>query len=541
MKKLVLAAPCDGVDSVIKKLISLRCIAIDEFSQKESAGLLNKKSYDCEINAKSTRVDDIQSVIVALSKYTKTRISLGDGRKKRDRDEFVSSGDYDTACSVFEKAHSAISALDAQKDGQEDNEKTNALVGEISALACHLDDLCMLYDIEKTNLEVIKVKEKAAYSDTCAFILGWMPKKAQERVEIALSEFLCAYEITDPDEDDEPPVRVSNNFVTRCFEWITSGFGTPKYYSFDPTLIMSIFCFFGFGLMIHDVGYGLILSFLGLAGSRLVGMRGKSKKIFNMLGVCGFSSMIFGVLLGGWFGNMPYAIMQNFLGIENAAEVMPFFDGVWFKAARNPIFYLALCLGLGAIQIIVRMIVRLVLLCREGRVMDAVLDIIPWFVVFAGIAVVFAINLVAGLVTIGVGALMILAFHGREKKGFLARLGGGALGIGKILIYVIGLANYLKIFVVGISIGILTHYVNLLSTLAGNTTWGYVLFAVVSVIGHGICLVFAAISSVAFVKSIQHSEFFKHIDVCGGGEFVALEPCEEYTLDVCRKVKVEAV
>ncbi len=541
MKKLVLIAPNDATDVIIKKLISLRCIDIQDFSSVECSGMLQKKNYNDEIAVVENKIQKIDSVISALSKHSKKRIGLGNSRRKIDRDEFVSSGEHQAAGDVLEKAYSAVVALEAVRADKDAMDEANRLENEISVLARDLERLEILYDVEKTNLEVIKIKQKAAYSDTCTFIFGWMPRKSQQKVESMLSEMLCAYEITEPTEDETPPVRISNNIFTRSFEWITSGFGTPKYSSFDPTFIMSIFCFLAFGLMIHDVGYGLILTVLGLVGSRLLGMCGKIKSVFNMIGICGISSIIFGVILGGWFGNLPYAMMQNLLGIESAKELVPFFGGVWFKAIENPVYYLAICLGLGATQIIVGMIIKFVLLCREGKAIDAILDILPWWIVFAGIGIVFAVNLLAGLITIGAGILVILIFNGRDKKNVLARLGKGFLGVGKIVFFVIDLLGYLKIFVVGISVGIISYFVNLLGTLIGPTTFGYIVFTLVIILGHASCLCLAAPSAVVFAKRIQYVEFFKYFYTCGGEKFIPVEPCEKYTLDTHKKEKVEAV
>lgn len=540
MKKLLVVAPCDEADAVIKKLISLRCVNIVDFPSKEIYDLLERKNFDEQRMPIDSKIEKIEHVISGIAKYAKAKARLGDGRKKIDREEFVASIEYADACEALEKAYSALQALETAKDQEGTEDEINALEGEIFALAGCFEEFKMLYDIEKTNLEVVNIKGKAAYSDTCAFIFGWIPKKAQEKVETALADTLCAYEITDPDDDDEPPVRISNNPITRCFEWITSGFGTPKYSLFDATGIMSVFCFVAFGLMIHDVGYGAVLTILGFVGAAIAGLRSKAKSVLNMLGVCGISSIIFGVLFGGWFGDMPYAIMQNLLGIENAKEAVPFFNGMLSKPARDPIFYLVLCLSVGAIQILVGMIIKFFVLCHKGRAIDAFLDIFPWWVIFAGIAFVFSVNLTLGLVTIGVGALVVLIFHGRAKSSFFSRLGNGVLGLGKIALYIVDLANYLKIFVVGICVGIITHYVNLLGTIIGPAALGYVLFAVVSIIGHAISLILITFAAVVFVKSIQN-EFLKYFCECGGEEFIPSEPCEKYTIDISENTKVEAV
>ena len=537
MRKLVLIAPIDEVDSVINKLISLRCIGFSDFSEKEGQSLLCKCDFDTEIAAQEDQIKRIEKAISVLSKYSREKIRLGDVRKKSDRGAFVSSGECGLARDAVEKANNAIDALDSADACENAAEVKDASQRALAALTLDLQKIYLLYDIERTKLEILKIKAKASYSDTCAFVLGWMPKKAQESVENVLSELLCAYEITEPEEDDEPPVRISGNPITRCFEWITSGFGTPKYFFFDPTMIMSIFFFVAFGLMLHDVGYGLILMIVGFAGAPVVGLHSRARSVFGMLGICGVSSAIFGVLLGGWFGNMPYAIMQDLLGLEGANEALTLFDGFWFKAVRTPVFYLIICLAFGALQIITKMIISFILLCKEGKVAQAIFEILPWWIIFAGIATVFTVSLVFGLIVAGVGALVILVFHSRDKKSFWARLGYGFVGLGAIARYIAELANYLKIFAVGMSVGIVTYYVNLLGTLVGDTAFGYIFFAAVSVVGHTLIICLATFSAVVMARSIQ-KEFLSPFCARDGKEFIPAVPCEKYTIDM---MEMEAV
>ncbi len=520
MKKLVVAAPCDCADIVVKKLISLRCVDIRDFSCEEGADLLQKKNYDEQIAALNGKIQKIEGVLSALSKIAKKKRGLGETRARVDREGFVASGERDAVMATVETVYAKL---------------MNDEASDIREFACELVRIETLYDIEKTNLSALEIMQKSSSSDSCIFIVGWMPKKAQERVESALSEYVCAYETEEPTEADEPPVRLSNNFMTRSFEWLVSEVGYPKYRSFDPTLILSVFYFLVFGLMLHDVGYGLILTILGFAGALVTGMRGRTRAIFNTLGFCGISSVIFGVLLGGWFGNMPYFIMQNLLGVQNAAEAAPFFNGVWFKPISQPITYLIVSLAFGAVQILVGMIIKFITLCREGRALDAIFDVLSWWVVFAGIAITLTVNMIAGLVTVGVGALVIVATHGRDKKKASARLGKGLLGLCKIFAFALDLLSYLKVFAVGVSVGIITHFVNMLGTLIGPTPLGYTVFALVSLVGHAICLGAGTLAAFVFAKRFQQVEFLKYFYSGGGEKFSPVQPSDRFTLEFKKK------
>ena len=517
MKKLLVVAPTDSADAVIKKLISLRCIDIRDALDCDGADILSRSDCDDNIVAIEERISKIEAVRTAILNSAHKKRGRFDKRAYVDRDEFISSGAYETALATVDTVYARLDESDLSE-----------YIGE-------LEKIEVLYDIEKTELCAAEIMGKSAHSKACTFISGWVPQKSLVSVETALCEYLCAYELCDPCEDDEPPVRLSGNVITRCFEWITSDYALPKYRAFDPTLLMSIFCFIAFGLMLCDVGYGLILIPLGFVLPKVLGARGRIKSAMNMLGICGISSVIFGILFGGWFGNLPYAIMQEMLWERTPELVAPVFGGVLYRPVEKPLWYLATVLGFGAIQIVVGMLIKFISLCKEGKAKDALFDILPWWVIFAGIVLAFAVNIIVGIAVAVVGVIFILIFAGRGEKKFGKRLLYGLRGLAAIGKYALNLAGYLKIFVVGISLGAITYYINMLGTLVGPTTVGYILLVAVSIVCHGIFLLLNAHVACVIVSKLQHHEFFRQFYTGGGEAFAPVEPSEEFTLSSTKK------
>ena len=137
---------------------------------------------------------------------------------------------------------------------------------QMREMAEYLDDVEILCDLEATNANAARYLKKLALTHQCAVLEGWLPVFTRDAVEEALAQFECAYEISEPDEGEEPPVLLRNNRFAMTFEWVIGMYAYPKYGAFDPTLIMSIFYFILFGLMFADVGYGLLLT-LGCFGA----------------------------------------------------------------------------------------------------------------------------------------------------------------------------------------------------------------------------------------------------------------------------------
>ncbi|MBQ2735734.1 MAG: hypothetical protein IJF33_07865, partial [Clostridia bacterium] len=235
----------------------------------------------------------------------------------------------------------------------------------LRGLSERLDDVEILFDIESTTVNVCIQKRKLAGTKYCVVLTGWVPAIKEQDVSVALSLYACACEFADPVETDKPPVLLRNNQWASSFEWVVGMYSYPKYGSFDPTFIMSIFYFLLFGLMFADVGYGLILVTVCFGGIKLLRPKPGMRRMLMMFGYCGISSALMGVLFGGWFGDLPTAIMQNLLGLPINTNIGHFFSsGLWLNPIDDPMTFLIISLGVGAIHMLVGMAVKFFLLCR---------------------------------------------------------------------------------------------------------------------------------------------------------------------------------
>lgn len=412
---------------------------------------------------------------------------------------------------------------------QSERDKIEDIISEMRKLAAYLSDVEVLYDIENTSLTNITVMQKTANSEKCTFITGWVPDFCQKKVENMLDKYTCAYEMAEPDEDDNPPVHLKNNGFASTFEWVIGMYSYPKYGSFDPTFIMSIFYFFIFGLMFADVGYGLILAVAGFVAPKLMGLRENMKRSFYMFGYCGISSMIMGVIFGGWFGDLPYAIMQNMMGIENAKELVPFFNGIWFNPIDDPMMFLIVALAAGGVHILAAMAINFVLLCKQGKVFDAIVDIMSWWIIFAGIGVMFIVGTTAGFITIGVGAAIVVLTNGRHEKNIFMKFAKGLLGLYKITSYASDLLSYSRILALGLAAAVIGQVVNLVGTMGGASVVGFIALVAACLIGHTLNLAINILGSFVHTSRLQYLEFFNKFYEDGGEKFEALEPSEQYS------------
>ncbi len=403
-----------------------------------------------------------------------------------------------------------------------------------------LDDLAVLYDLEMTTLIAAKEKQKLVSTGQCVLLDAWVPVAEEMRVARALNRLPCAFELAEPAPDEEPPVLLRNRGLISNFEWVVGMYSYPKYGSFDPTLIMSIFYFVIFGLMFADVGYGTILLIGGFLLPKILHTKESTTRMMHMFAYCGISCILLGFVFGGWFGDLPYALMTNFMGyesVEAAKEAYPIFNGlvvtlggsdISLNPLENPMAFLVISLAMGAIHLIAGMAVQFVLLCKKGEVFSAIFDIGSYWVLFAGLGLL-VVNTTAAWIVIGVGALMIIATYGRAQKNILMRFLMGLKGLYDLISYASDLLSYCRILALGLAAGVVGQVINLLATMGGPTPGGFVLLVVVMLIGHLMNMAINVLGSFVHTSRLQYLEFFGKFYEDGGVAFRPALPSEQYS------------
>lgn len=447
---------------------------------------------------------------------------------------FVRSNFKDITGTAKQAARAAERRMDAI-----DNE-IQTCIDRLCELSPLLEDLQVLYDVEMTTLTAARQKQKLVTTEACVLLTGWVPAERADKVKHALRHMSCAFDLTDPAEGEEPPVLLKNNGYASNFEWVVGMYSYPKYGSYDPTFVMSIYYFVIFGLMFADVGYGLLLILGAFLGVKFMKLSPGMKRMFTMFGYCGISCVILGAVFGGWFGDLPYAIMTTYLGYEDAEAAKaaaPIFNGVTLTIGgeplslnplENPIPFLIISLAMGLIHILGGMAVKFYLLCREGKIFSAIFDIGSYWILFGGIGLIF-VDTTVGLAVTVMGVLMIVLTQGREKKNIFAKFIFGLKGLYDLISYASDLLSYSRILALGLAAGVMAQVFNLLGTLGGPTVPGFILLVIVMLVGHGLNMAINILGAFVHTCRLQYLEFFSRFYEDGGTPFDPALPSEKYS------------
>ena len=180
------------------------------------------------------------------------------------------------------------------------------------------------------RLQEFAARERAGATPRSFVLEGWVPAAGRERVTRLLAQrFADEVVIEDVAREEwrgeEAPVVLTNPRFFRPFEMLTAMVPLPRYGSIDPTPFMAVFFPMFFGLILGDVGYGLVLAALA-AGLHWRSRPGAIlRSVAEILGPCAAFSIAFGVAFGEFFGDLGrHWFGQKALVMDREEALVPF-------------------------------------------------------------------------------------------------------------------------------------------------------------------------------------------------------------------------
>ena len=428
--------------------------------------------------------------------------------------------------------------LDEQlADAARELESTIAQVGEYASKKGALEQC-----LDRADQEIAREEARCRLLDSSSafFLEGWVPVPDEKKLLEQLGQYTCCWETQDPAPEDYPvvPVKLKNNKLTEPLTTITEMYSLPAYDGVDPNGLMMPFYVFFFGFMFADLGYGLILAGACAFINHKVHPKGGFGQLIRLMIMCGISSAVIGFFTGGFFSDF-LAQFTSMLGLPQ--PVIPFLsvpDGVTgvpgplLNVMNDPMTVLVFALAVGFVQIVVGMAVKFWMLCRRGQVVDAILDIGTWWVIFVGIGLFAAgIGNVAGYpVVLIIGCLMLLG-QGRTAKGF----GKVTAIIGAVYNGVTGyfgdILSYSRLMVMMLAGSVIGQVFNILGAMPGGgmpPAIGIPIFFIIFIIGHAFNIGLNVIGTYVHTSRLQYLEFFKQFYEEGGRPWRPLNIATKY-------------
>ena len=196
----------------------------------------------------------------------------------------------------------------------------------------HADFLVACNELLTSDIQKAEAPLRFATTDQAFVAEGWVPANEVAGLMKAIDQVTggksYVTEFPIDLEHDIVPMEYQNPAYSRPTQFIMDIYSRPGYREIDPTLIVSIVFPLFFGLILGDVGYGLMLLVLGLVLRRVI-RKGDGAQLVNILIIFGIFSIIFGALYSEFLGfKMPweplvYSRHMNIGGEGGAGAAIP--------------------------------------------------------------------------------------------------------------------------------------------------------------------------------------------------------------------------
>ena len=446
-----------------------------------------------------------------------------------------------SAVTLADQKGTATEAMHRYEKEIEKNEKNIAEDEEIlKKLVAYREHIEFLYDSLMMRRDRARVVGDMVSTEMVFYFDGWMPAKAQPEVEALLKEYEFYYNIEEPDPDDESvPVLLQNNSIVTPFEAVTGMYSLPGRHDIDPTAILAPFYFLFFGLMLSDAAYGLILTTLCAIILKKYKPEGTTHRMIKMFMFCGLSTLVWGVLFGGYFGDVVDVVGKTFFNKDITIKPL------WFAPLNNPMKLLIYSMAFGLVHLFVGLGIKGYMLLKGGKVLDFFCDVILWYVFLAGLLLmlipsdIFAsiaqakivfppfVNTLAKALAI-IGALGLLLMSGRANKNPVLRIALGAYDIYNITGWLSDVLSYSRLLALGLATGVIASVVNQMGSMFGKGVVGAIGFAIVFVVGHTLNLAINLLGAYVHTNRLQFVEFFGKFYEGGGKPFEPFESDTKY-------------
>jgi V/A-type H+/Na+-transporting ATPase subunit I len=287
--------------------------------------------------------------------------------------------------------------------------------------------------------------------------------------------------------DNESPTKLEQAPILENFQQITKIFSLPKYGAADPSSIIMLFYPLFFGLMLSDVGYGLLLLLI------VLGLHIKYKKevkdITTIFSISAISSIFFGLLFGSFFG-----------------ELIPL-TPIIADSFSISFQLLIVALIIGLLHINLGLVLKLI----QNKNMDAklieYLNVFPYILIqIIMLTLYFKLNILSGVL-----ALILIALLLKTK---------GIFGIMDITGFFGTWFSYARLLALNLATAGVALAINIIANKALEFgALGVFIWLIILILGHTFNFVINIIGVTINSARLHYVEFFSQFFEGGGVEF----------------------
>jgi V/A-type H+-transporting ATPase subunit I len=405
-----------------------------------------------------------------------------------------------------------MARLEEQLAGYE--EEKQEILAQVEKLLVERPRLMAYYDHLALRRDRLAVTGSFASSDQVALITGWARAADISRLEKELNQVseTATLIATEPEEGEVPPVALANGPLVEPYEVVTSLYSTPNHKELDPTPYLAPFFFVFFGICLGDAGYGILLTLLSLFLLKKLQPKGMGEQLIKVLAFGGVGTIGYGILSGGWFGDL--------------IPIPP----LWFNPVDDPMKMLIFSMILGIIHLYTGMAIQAYRNIKDGRILDAIYDQGFWYLLLTGLMLfVFPqLHTVAKVMAV-LGAVGIVLTAGRAQKNIIMRFFSGLGSLYDVTGFLSDVLSYSRLLALGLAGGVIAVAINTMGRMLGSAgVVGLVAMVIFLIGGHAFNLIISILGAFVHTCRLQYIEYFGKFFEGGGKAFTPFQIKTQY-------------
>ena len=396
----------------------------------------------------------------------------------------------------------------------------------LANLKSYSDEIRKAYNdsLSRLDLYFAEAATEKAVDNYLTVLTGFAPTSDDKRLCASFDSMDIYYSHEAATKEDNPPVKLKNNWFAKNFEVLTGMYGVPAYDEFDPTPVLGPFFMLFFAMCMGDAGYGILLMLIALV-LRLKMKDSSLGKMHRLIAFLGGMTFVVGIFLGTFFG----------MSILEASWAPAWLKGLcidgWFPDAKIAGFpvQMVLAVAIGVLHICLAMIIKTINFTKRFGFKKTVATW-GWTTLIVGGLVVVSLGMtevlsaeafkwtIIALAVVSGLAIYVFNTPGRNP---LLNIGSGLWDTYNMVTGLLGdVLSYIRLYALGLAGGMLGNAFNIMGTMildipVPGVNWVFCI--IILIFGHVLNLAMSCLGAFVHPLRLTFVEYFKNSGYEGSG------------------------